>query len=53
MNPECTRTKLIFHGLDGRDVMGRFDDGEITSDGGGFLLREVGHRTRIMGGRET
>ena len=36
MNAECTRTKLIFHGLDGQDVVGRFD-------GGGVLLREVEH----------
>ena len=25
MNAECTRTKLRFQGLDGRDVVGRFD----------------------------
>ena len=49
MNAECTRTKLRFQGLDGRDVVGRFDGGEITSDGGGVLLREVEHRTRILG----
>ena len=30
-NAECTRTKLRFQGLDGRDVVGRFDGGEITS----------------------
>ena len=49
MTAECTRTKLRFQGLDGRDVVGRFDGGEITSDGGGVLLREVEHRTRILG----
>ena len=49
MNAECTRTKLMFQGLDGRDVVGRFDGGEITSDGGGVLLREVEQRTRILG----
>ena len=49
MNTECTRTKLVFQGLDGRDVVGRFDGGEITSDAGGVLLREVEHRTRILG----
>ena len=49
MNPECTRTKLMFHGLDGRAVVGRFDGGEITSDAGGVLLREVEHRSRILG----
>ena len=49
MNAECTRTKLLFQGLDGRDVVGRFDGGEITSDAGGVLLREVEHRIRILG----
>ncbi len=29
--------------------MGRFDGGEITSDAGGVLLREVEQRTRILG----
>ena len=47
MTAECTRTKLMFHGLDGRDVVGRFDGGEVTSDAGGVLLREVEQRTRI------
>ena len=49
MTTECTKTKLIFQGLDGRDVVGRFDGGEITSDAGGVLLREVEQRTRILG----
>ena len=49
MTAECTRTKLMFQGLDGRDVVGRFDGGEITSDAGGILLREVEQRTRILG----
>ena len=29
--------------------MGRFDGGEITSDAGDLLLREVEQRTRILG----
>ena len=49
MTAECTRTKLRFQGLDGRDVVGRFDGGEITSDAGGVRLREVEQRTRILG----
>ena len=49
MNAEYTRTKLIYHGLDGRWVAGRFHGGEITSDAGGVLLGEVDHRTRILG----
>jgi len=39
----------MFQGLDARDVVGRFDGGEITSDAGGILLREVEQRTRILG----
>ena len=49
MTAECTRTNLMFQGLDGREVVGRFDGGEITSDTGGVLLREVEQRTRILG----
>ena len=29
MNTECTRIKLRLQGPDGRDVVGRFDGGEI------------------------
>ena len=42
MTVECTRIKLRFQGLDGRDVVGRFDGGEITSDAGGVLLARSG-----------
>lgn len=49
MNTESTTTKLLFQGLDGRDVVGRFDGGEATSDADGVLLREVEHRARILG----
>ena len=49
MTTESTRTKLMFQGLDGREVVGRFVGGEITADAGGVLLREVEHRTRIRG----
>ena len=50
MSAECTRTKFRFQVLDGRDVVGRFDGGEITSPApGGVLLREVEQRTRILG----
>ena len=49
MTAECTRTKLMFQGLDGRQVVGRFDGGEITSDSGGVLLPEVEHGTRVLG----
>lgn len=49
MTAECTRTKLMFQGLDGRGVVGQFDGGEVTSDARGILLREVEQRTRILG----
>ncbi len=49
MTAECTRTKLMFHGLGVREVMDRFDGGESTSDAGGVLLREVEQRTPILG----
>ena len=49
MSTECTGTKLMFHGLDGREVVGKFHGGEIISDAGGVLRREVEHRTRILG----
>ena len=49
MNTQCNATKLTFHELDSREVVGRFDGGEITSDAGGVLLREVEKRTGILG----
>ena len=55
MNAECTRTKLMFHGLGGRQVVGRFDGGRSPptgvassarrSTGPGFwVLRLTDHR---------
>ena len=48
------QNKAPFQGLDGRDVVGRFDGGEITSDAGGFhsssermLHRPSGDRTPV------
>ena len=41
MTTQCNATKLTFHELNFREVVGRFDGGEITSDAGGLLLREV------------
>ena len=54
MSTECTRTKLIFQGLDGRDVVGRFDGGEITSDArrplarGGAADPDPGSSERVL-----
>ena len=44
-----TASKLEFHGLGRRDVVGVFDGGEITGDAGGIVLREVERRTHILG----
>ncbi|MFB3079429.1 MAG: IS1380 family transposase [Lysobacterales bacterium] len=48
MSTECTPTQLEFHALGRRDVVGRFDGGRITSDGGGLLLREVDQRIGLL-----
>ncbi|MFH0342763.1 MAG: transposase [Chromatiales bacterium] len=39
---------MEFHGLGARRVVGRFDGGRISSDGGSVLLREVEKRTHIL-----
>ena len=41
MKTECSQRSFDFHALGTRDVAGRFDGGQITSDGGGLLLRET------------
>ena len=48
MNTECTPKQLAFQSLGRREVIGRFDGGRITSDGGGLLLREVDHRIGLL-----
>ncbi len=49
MKTECTAEQLEFLALGRREVIGRFDGGRITSDGGGVLLREVDLRIGLMG----
>ncbi len=44
MTTECAPTQLRFHPFGRRDLMGRFDGGRLTSDGGAVLLREVDRR---------
>jgi hypothetical protein len=48
MNTECNPEQLEFHALGRRDVIGQFDGGRITSDGGGLLLREVDKRLGLL-----
>jgi hypothetical protein len=50
METECTPTQLEFHPLGRREVVGKFDGGNITSDAGGLLLRETEKRTGILSG---
>lgn len=45
---ECNGEQLEFHGLGRRAVVGQFDGGAISSDGGALLLREVEEKTRIV-----
>lgn len=48
MRTECKTGVFEFQELGRREVVGKFDGGAITSDGGGILLREVERRTKIM-----
>ena len=48
MPTECIRERFDFHPLNHREVVARFDGGEITSDAGALLLREVEHKTGIL-----
>jgi len=48
MTTECNQTTFEFQPLGSREVVGRFDGGTISSDGGGILLREVEVRTGIL-----
>jgi Transposase DDE domain group 1 len=46
---ECRTEQYKFHTLGNREVVGHFDGGDITTDAGGLLLREVEQRTGIIG----
>ena len=48
MKTECKPEQLEFQSLGRREVIGRFDGGRITSDGGGLLLREVDKRIGLL-----
>ena len=45
---ECRTGQLEFQGIGGRAVVGNFDAGRATSDGGVLLLREVAERTGLI-----
>jgi hypothetical protein len=38
---QCNAPELLFQDLGSREVVARFDGGQVTSDAGGLLLREV------------
>lgn len=42
--PNCTQTAFKFQPLQRRRVEANFQGGDITSDGGVLLLRQVDHR---------
>jgi hypothetical protein len=48
MTTECTQSSFGFHPLYQREVVARFDGGDITTDAGGLLLREVEQKTGIV-----
>ena len=48
MTTECNAMLFEFQSLGAREVVGRFDGGTISSDGGGVLLREVEVKTGIL-----
>ncbi len=48
MKTECESEVIQFQNLKNREVIGKFNGGTITSDGGGILLREVEKTTGII-----
>jgi hypothetical protein len=50
MTTECNQQSFEFHSLNQRKVIARFDGGNITSDAGILLLREVEKRTGLIAG---
>jgi hypothetical protein len=48
MPTHCSAVQLEFQGLGRRRVEAGFDAGQVTSDAGGLLLREVAGATRMM-----
>jgi hypothetical protein len=48
MKTECTRSSFDFQPLAGREITARFDGGQISSNAGALLLREVEARAGIL-----
>ncbi len=49
MNTDCSKKSFEFQPLKSRKVLGAFDGGHITSDGGALLLRAVEEHANIIG----
>jgi hypothetical protein len=45
---ECSVEQLSFQGVGKRQIVARFDGGQLSSDGGGLLLRETERRTDLL-----
>src|SRR6266540_1553992 len=45
---ECNGAQLSFQALGRREVVAKFDGGQLSSDGGGLLLRETERRVGII-----
>ena len=45
---ECTQTIFDFHSVGRRSVQAAFNGGQISSDGGALLLREVDRRFGVI-----
>ena len=48
MMAECSRESFLFHGLGRREIVARFDGGDISSDAGATLLLSVEQRRGIL-----
>lgn len=48
MKTDCRQPEFEFQGLDSRKVCARFDGGQLTSDAGALLLREVNLQTNLL-----
>jgi hypothetical protein len=48
MSTKCNQPSFSFQALGRRQLVGRFDGGRITSDGGGLLLRETNRVTGLI-----
>lgn len=45
---ECTVEQLSFQAVGKRQIVARFDGGQLSSDGGGLLLRKVERQTGLL-----